>query len=147
MKALSFPKTARLLRPGDYGKVFDNVQVRVPHRHFLLLATPNELGHARVGLVFSKKNLKLAVQRNRVKRLVRETFRQQQQDLPSLDIIVLGRQGLANIENPELRSILDELWRRLKRKASSQSGSAEQPAHQASSPPSTRPTGVSKGTG
>ncbi|SFL93576.1 ribonuclease P protein component [Marinobacter zhejiangensis] len=116
MKALSFPKNVRLLRPGDYGKVFDNVQVRVPHRHFLLLATPNQLGYARVGLVFSKKNLKLAVQRNRIKRLVRETFRQQS-DLPSLDIVVLGRQGLASIENPQLHSILNELWHRLKRKA------------------------------
>lgn len=116
MKALSFPKNARLLRPRDYAGVFDNVQVRVPHRHFLLLATSNNLGHARIGLVFSKKNLKHAVQRNRVKRLVRETFRQQT-DLPSLDIVVLGRQGLASVENPKLHSFLDDLWRRLKRKA------------------------------
>lgn len=146
MKALSFPKTARLLRPGDYGKVFDNVQVRVPHRHFLLLATPNGLGHARVGLVFSKKNLKLAVQRNRVKRLVRETFRQQQ-ELPSLDIIVLGRQGLADLENPKLHPILNELWRRLKRKSSSQNESADPPASQVSASSSSQPSGVSKGKG
>jgi ribonuclease P protein component len=105
-----------LLTPGDYGKVFDNVQVRVPHRNFLILATPNSLGHARVGLVFAKRNLKHAVQRNRIKRQVRETFRLRT-DIPALDIIVLGRQGLAQLDNREVRKLLDDLWGRLKRKS------------------------------
>ena len=66
MKALNFPKSHRLLRPADYGKVFDDVQLKVPHKNFLILATPNNLGHARVGLVFAKRNLNFAVQRNRI---------------------------------------------------------------------------------
>lgn len=146
MKALAFPKTARLLRPGDYSKVFENVQVRVSHRHFLLLATPNELGHARVGLIFAKKHLKLAVQRNRVKRRVRETFRQQK-DLPPMDIIVLGRQGLAQVENPQINGILNDLWRRLKRKASSHVPTGKASKDQTSSTPSDQQPGVEKGTG
>ncbi|OEY66135.1 ribonuclease P protein component [Marinobacter sp. X15-166B] len=136
MKASGFPKTARLLKPRDYSEVFSNVQVRVPHKHFLILATPNALGHARIGLVFSKKHLKLAVQRNRVKRVVRETFRLQPA-LPSLDIVVLGRQGLAAVDNPELHTILNELWQRLVRKARSLPTA---PAH-----PDT--VGLSKGSG
>jgi ribonuclease P protein component len=116
MKPLAFPKSARLLTPGDYGKVFDNVQVRVPHRNFLILATPNSLGHARVGLVFAKRNLKHAVQRNRIKRQVRDTFRLRT-DIPALDIIVLGRQGLAQLDNREVRQLLEDLWGRLKRKS------------------------------
>lgn len=115
MKALTFPKSVRLLKPADYGKVFDDVQLKVPHRNFLILAAPNNLGHARVGLIFSKKNLRHAVQRNRIKRQVRETFRLQQ-DLPSLDIIVLGRQGLNTLENPDVRSALNDIWRRVKKK-------------------------------
>ncbi|MEP3561653.1 MAG: ribonuclease P protein component [Marinobacter sp.] len=115
MKALTFPKSVRLLKPADYGKVFDDVQLKVPHRNFLILAAPNNLGHARVGLIFSKKNLRHAVQRNRIKRQVRETFRLQQ-DLPSLDIIVLGRQGLNKLENPDVRSALNDIWRRVKKK-------------------------------
>lgn len=117
MKALKFPKSHRLLRPADYGKVFDDVQLKVPHRNFLILATPNNLGHARVGLIFSKKNLKLAVQRNRIKRRVRETFRHQT-ELPALDIVVLGRQGLASLENQVICDSLNDLWRRLKKKHS-----------------------------
>ena len=116
MPAGPFTKQDRLLKPRDYSGVFSRVTVRVPNRHFLILATPNDLGHARVGLIFSKKNLRLAVQRNRVKRLVRETFRQQC-DLPPMDIVVLGRQGLADLENPAIHRILNELWQRLRRNA------------------------------
>lgn len=115
MRALSFPKSYRLLKPGDYARVFDNVQIRVPHRNFLILATPNSEGHARIGMVFSRKNLKLAVQRNRVKRRVRETFRHQT-DFPPLDIVLLSRRGLSDIDNATLNRTLDELWSRLKRK-------------------------------
>jgi len=115
MKTLGFPKSHRLLKPSDYSKVFDDVALKVPHRNFLILATPNDRGHARIGLIFSKKNLRLAVQRNRIKRQVRETFRLQQ-DLPSLDIIVLGRQGLSQLDNSAVRSSLNDLWRRVKKK-------------------------------
>ena len=115
MKALNFPKSHRLLKPADYGKVFDDVQLKVPHRNFLILATPNSLGHARIGLVFAKKNLKLSVQRNRVKRRIRETFRLQPQ-LPALDIIILGRQGLAQLDNNQVNLALQDLWQRLERK-------------------------------
>ncbi len=112
MGAFSFPKSSRLLRPGDYAGVFDNVKIRVPHRHFLILATPNSLGHARLGLIFSKRNLKHSVQRNRVKRLVRETFRHRT-DLDAMDIVVLGRQNLARQDNKALHKALDQLWQKL----------------------------------
>lgn len=118
METYAFPRRARLLTPRDYSGVFQNVQVKTANRHFLLLATGNSLGHPRVGLVFSKKNLKHAVQRNRVKRQVRETFRHRT-DLPALDVVVLGRQGLASIENPALQSLLNDLWSSLARKAES----------------------------
>lgn len=116
MGTYAFPRSSRLLTPRDYSVVFSDVQLRVPHKHFLILATPNSLGHARVGLVFSKKNLKHAVQRNRVKRLVRDTFRHRT-DMPALDIVVLSRQGLAGIENRELHPMLNDLWQRLIRKS------------------------------
>jgi len=115
VKTLEFPKSHRLLKPSDYSKVFDDVALKVPHRNFLILATPNQLGHARVGLIFSKKNLRLAVQRNRIKRQVRETFRRQQ-GLPDLDIIVLGRQGLNHLDNTVVEEALNDLWRRVKKK-------------------------------
>ncbi|MFW5823419.1 MAG: ribonuclease P protein component [Marinobacter sp.] len=112
----SFPKTSRLLRPADYSGVFNDVQVRVPHRHFLILAAPNNLGRPRLGLIFSRRNLRHAVQRNRVKRLVRETFRHRT-DLGALDIVVLGRQNLATRDNQTLHRALNDLWQKLARKS------------------------------
>jgi ribonuclease P protein component len=135
MKALGFPKAHRLLRPADYSKVFNDVQLKVSHRNFLILATPNPFGHARIGLVFSKKHLKLAVQRNRVKRQVRETFRRQR-ELPAVDIVILGRQGLADLDNASLQAILNELWRRLRKKYRQSS-----PPQAAESQPAGRGTG------
>ncbi len=140
MKALTFPKSHRLLKSSDYSKVFDDVQLKVPHRNFLILAAPNNLGHARVGLIFSKKNLRLAVQRNRIKRQVRETFRKQQ-DLPALDIIVLGRQGLAQLENTAVHSALEDIWRRVSRQFEKQ---LEKKYRKSTSDPS---DATSRGTG
>lgn len=123
MKDLTFPRQDRLLNAGDYRRVFNAVEYRVPGRQFLILATPNTLGHARVGLIFAKKNLKKAVDRNRIKRLTRESFRHHKHELPAVDIVVLGRRGLAELDNAGVYRILGKLWSRLA-KAEKQSGNA-----------------------
>ena len=54
-----------------------------------MLACASEQPQARLGIVVAKRNVKLAVDRNRLKRLVRESFRQQQEHLGGLDIVVI----------------------------------------------------------
>ena len=51
---------------------------------------PRPIGQndARLGLVIGKKLLKKAVNRNRVKRIVREQFRRERPKLPACDLIV-----------------------------------------------------------
>lgn len=49
---------------------------------------PNDLGHARLGLIVARRVEKLAVKRNRIKRLLREQFRLYKQNLPALDMVV-----------------------------------------------------------
>jgi len=83
----------------------------------MALATPNELGHPRLGLIVSKKNVRRAVDRNRFKRLVRESVRLQQGDLPAVDIVVLARRGVQELDNEILHRQLHSLWRRLERDA------------------------------
>lgn len=116
-RTYSFSKSLRLLTPKQYSTVFDNAPIRASHPQILILAQPNNLTYPRMGLVVAKKNAKLAVSRNRFKRLVRESFRMKQHNIPPIDAIVLARRGTENLTNSELTSILNGLWKRLAKQA------------------------------
>ena len=90
----SFDKSRRLLNAADFKPVFDSVDYKVSSKAFLCLSRKNTHQQPRLGLVMAKKNVRLAVQRNRIKRSIRESFRQHQHTLPAVDIIVLARRGL-----------------------------------------------------
>jgi len=113
-----FPRAARLLNSKQFQSVFDQVTHKASNNNLLLLSSLNGLDTSRVGLIISKKKLKRAVDRNRVKRIARESFRYQQNQLVGLDIIVLSRNDLAALSNTELRNIFDRLWLKLIRKNS-----------------------------
>ncbi|MDB6063537.1 MAG: ribonuclease protein component [Verrucomicrobiaceae bacterium] len=122
--SFAFSKAQRLLNPAAFKRVFDAAALRVSSKELLILARPNELEYARLGLVIAKKNVRRASARNRIKRITRESFRHQ---LPidadteaSLDIIVLARGGLDKLDNPALHELLTNLWRQLQRKARKQ---------------------------
>lgn len=70
-----------------------------------VFAAPNSLDYSRLGMIVPKKLLAKAVARNRVKRLLREWFRQHQENLAGLDIIArLKRTSSANaLEETVLR--------------------------------------------
>ena len=78
-----------------------------------LLAAPNECDHARLGLAISKKRIKTAVARNRLKRLVRDSFRRHQNDLENIDIVVIGHATAAEASNQEIFDSLNEHWKKL----------------------------------
>ncbi len=81
----------------------------------MALACPNGLDHPRLGLVFSKKNVRRAVDRNRLKRLTRESIRLQQHQLPAVDIVVLARRDAVGLDSATLHRQLSGMWRRLER--------------------------------
>ena len=114
IRPLSFPKSRRLLNASDFKGVFSNTQYRISHRYFLILATKSTSSTPRLGLVIAKKHIRLAVERNRIKRLIRESFRQQQ--LPTVDTIVLARKDLDKLSNRKIESILNELWQKTQKK-------------------------------
>ena len=110
-----FSRQLRLLTSKDFKKVFsDPVKIVCPP--FTLLACPNHLSHARLGLIVAKKNVRFAVSRNRLKRLARESFRLHQQQLPSYDLVLLARRGSSDMPNEVLFEHLDKLWSRAKKK-------------------------------
>lgn len=113
----SYPRCLRLLNAGDFSHVFEQADLKIHGKGMMALARWNSLGHPRLGLVVSKKNVKLAVQRNRFKRLVRESVRLRQHQLPMLDIVVLARRGVDDLDNDTLHRQLHGMWKRLQREA------------------------------
>lgn len=111
-KKLSFSRQQRLLNSNAYKRVFDDVAVKVGTKHIVVLATPNTEGYARLGLVVSKKNVRLAVNRNRVKRIVRESFRLKQSKLTAFDIVVIAKQGI-DTQPESLWEQMEKAWKRL----------------------------------
>ena len=112
-----FSKQAKLLKAADYNYVFDK-PVRSSDRYLTVLARPNNLFHARLGLAFTKKRVKLAVARNRLKRISRESFRLSQlgQKKLGVDYIVLAGAQCANATNQQLFQSLEKHWQTLNKK-------------------------------
>lgn len=113
MSQQSFPRSARLLTAADFNVVMQGSDCKSARPQFLLIAkqrlTPlvdpsldAEAG-ARIGFIVPKKKVRLAVERNRIKRQVREVFRKHRHRLPSLDIVFMARQHLGDLDNQGLR--------------------------------------------
>ncbi len=111
----SFGKQRRLLTPRDYRQVFQSTTLKVSSRDLLILARTNPDGPARIGLVIAKKHVRRAHERNRIKRIIRESFRQQRL-ISGLDLVVLARGALDRSTNDELFQLLAQLWQQLQRK-------------------------------
>jgi ribonuclease P protein component len=107
----TFPRSARLTKAADYAPVFKH-NFRVSDDCLTLLATHGKTGRARLGLAISKKQVKRAVDRNRIKRLVRESFRRRKQ-LPPCDAVVMVRGKILGLDNSALNLRLHKLWDRV----------------------------------
>lgn len=52
------------------------------------MGLPNDRGHARLGMIVSKRQFARSVDRNRLRRQIREFFRQEAGNLPPMDLVV-----------------------------------------------------------
>jgi ribonuclease P protein component len=105
-----FPKSDRLLTAGDFRRVFAAVDIRSSDRFLTLLVRSNSGTAARIGFAISRKSVRRAVDRNRIKRVIREAFRLQGHLLPAWDIVVLARNSAATAENATLSHSLNGHW-------------------------------------
>lgn len=112
-RSQGFPKESRLLNAYDYSRVFDKVEHRFSTKHFLLLVRENQNLGCRLGVIVAKKHVKLAVCRNRIKRLIRESFRLSETQPRNLDVIVLAKFGAGRQNKSETRAELDKLWQKM----------------------------------
>ncbi|TKB46409.1 ribonuclease P protein component [Thalassotalea mangrovi] len=112
MGTYSFNRESRLLTPGHFQQVFDHPS-RYGSSHFTILVTSNKDDKNRLGMAIAKKRVKLAVQRNRIKRLVRESFRLNQHKLPAVDLVVMVKSGIDQLENEAINQQLEKIWRKI----------------------------------
>jgi ribonuclease P protein component len=112
MEAARFPRAARLLQAADFAALRGSSR-RLACRHFHAEFKANDLATARLGLAISKRVSKRAVQRNRLKRLARESFRRRLPRLPRVDILLIARPSALNVSGADLLVDLATLWDRL----------------------------------
>ncbi len=105
----NFPKSYRLLNPFEYRQVF-NTGKKLHGKYFILFISESDQIHSRIGLIISKKVSKHAVQRNRIKRQIRESYRMHKHHLPAIDIVVMAKKSAVNQDNSFIQKILLQHW-------------------------------------
>jgi ribonuclease P protein component len=125
-----FPRTAKLLNPVEFKRVFKR-NIVSSDRYFRVLGRPNDVQCSRLGMAVSRQVDKRAVGRNRIKRVIRESFRcffdSPSTELESgqisadaqggaqsfVDLVVLPRRECATICNRQLFQSLEAHWSRI----------------------------------
>ena len=108
-----FGRQCRLLAREQFDAVLKRPHVRVASGPFRLAARRNSVGFARLGLVVAKRVMRQSVDRNRVKRCVRETFRLAMNDLPAVDVVVRLAAPVPDIRATLPHEPLNALWERM----------------------------------
>ena len=108
MPALRFTKQAKLIKTDEFSSVF-NFRKRITARFLAVHYQPNTLGRARLGLVVGKKIAKRAVDRNYMRRVLREFFRAQQHAISAVDLVVRVQKRFEKQDFMHIRQEFDML--------------------------------------
>ena len=110
--SLGLPPERRLRLSADFKRLYATGR-RLGNESFTAVVHPNAAGAPRLGMSVAARMLRRAVERNRVRRLVRESFRIHQLRLPAVDIIVGIRSSVREASSLQLRDSLERLWRKI----------------------------------
>lgn len=103
------PKVKRLPNTAAFAAVLQRGRVS-KDRWLAVYALPNNLQFARLGVNVAKKVASHAHQRNRIKRVFRETFRKQQNHLSGYDVVIIARSNANTAANATLQQRLSSHW-------------------------------------
>jgi ribonuclease P protein component len=106
---LHLPRQARLLAGPEFSRVFATRKAR-GNRYFTIHYAPAEM--PRLGMAVSRRVSNRAVERNRIRRQIRESFRHQRAQLQAMDYVVVARPPASGLDNAGLREALEQLWQR-----------------------------------
>tara|TARA_A100001015_G_C14906631_1_gene678632 strand:+ start:538 stop:945 length:408 start_codon:yes stop_codon:yes gene_type:complete len=105
-----FTPQDRLLTEHEYSYVFAD-PIKSADSCYTVLARRSQRTGPRLGVIVSKKNVARATARNRLKRIVRESFRQHKINLPAFDVVVICKKNSARKINKKLFEQLQNHWK------------------------------------
>jgi ribonuclease P protein component len=101
----------RLVKKADFNYVFDDAK-KIVSGNITLLYKSNNLTHARLGFAISKRFATRAVLRNKIRRVLKESFRLQMH-LPAYDMVILLNQTCDKQKIELIRNNIERLWQKL----------------------------------
>lgn len=116
--ARAFQPAQRLRHKSEFDRVYRDAR-RSADALFAISFIFSPAGIPRLGMAIAGRVVGNSVRRNRIKRLVRESFRLHQHELPPLDIVVNARSGARAADNRAIVQSLEKHWRQVIRKCAS----------------------------
>ena len=95
----------------SFSDIFDSPDLKYSTKNILILSKDNSLGFSRIGVAIRKKDYRLAVDRNNIKRKIKGSFLAKVLELPNKDFVVYVKKNLKGKEE-ELKKDLDKIWGR-----------------------------------
>ena len=105
-REFGLPGDRRLTTSAQITRVFRRGKKR-SDKLFTVVVCQNDEGFSRCGLAISIKATGGAVNRNRVKRLVREKFRTKSTELPGVDVVFVSREAIRKAASADISASLD----------------------------------------
>jgi len=110
-RKFTFSRSERLRRTADFDRVYSEGK-RIAGSSLVLFFCRSLPDQTRLGLSVSKK-IGNAVVRNRVKRLLREAFRLNKQELKKgYDILLVARRGVEGLKFRQVEAVVLDLFRK-----------------------------------
>jgi ribonuclease P protein component len=117
VSTLRFPRRAHLRASAEFQAVFgEGSRVSGPSLRLQVRFAAQDAG-ARLGLTVAKRVDARSVGRNRIRRVLRETFRLARADLPAGDYVVMAKPEAKALSNAALRAEFADLLRRAAKRA------------------------------
>ena len=107
-----FQKQKKIKNKADFQFVY-NQKTKISQKFLIATYKKNNFSYPRLGVTVSKRVSKLAVTRNKIKRIVREQFRLNQARLPKIDIVIIMRPEAVKLSKNALQEQINKLWKKL----------------------------------
>jgi ribonuclease P protein component len=111
-RRLTLPARLRLRRKKDFDAAYARGR-RLGDGFFGMTATHNTQGAPRLGLAVAVRVAGGAVERNRIRRVIKESFRLHQEQIPAVDLVVSARARARDAAGKVLHESLEGLWKKV----------------------------------